>query len=127
MSARLSVLARNGSASSSRYAPSTCYRIVSLSDLCRASIDISSHNHFLSSIRSIPNLSYWLHDAQNHRHERIATGTVGMGMAIITQDIIEMHIQQVPDVRGMMDFLPATDQSGLSFIGWRKKMMTWQV
>jgi hypothetical protein len=46
-------------------------------------------------------------------------------MAILTREMMEMHIQQAPDVRGMFDCLPMTDRQDAMFIGWRKKLPTW--
>jgi hypothetical protein len=88
------------------------------------SVDTSSHDHFLFSLRSIPNLSTWLYDVQNHRHERIAAG-IRFGMAVLTREMMEMHIQQAPDVHGMLDCLPVADRNNMGFIGWRQKLGTW--
>lgn len=46
-------------------------------------------------------------------------------MAVFTREMMEMHIQQAPDVRGMLDCLPVADRSNLAFIGWRQKLGTW--
>ncbi|TVY91946.1 hypothetical protein LAWI1_G002410 [Lachnellula willkommii] len=93
-----------------------------------SSIDSSSHNHILSSFHSIQNLSSWLNASwlpHNHRHERIATATISTGMAVLTREMMEMHIQQAPDVHGMLDCLPVADNSGKAFVGWRQKLGTW--
>ncbi|TVY37407.1 hypothetical protein LOCC1_G006380 [Lachnellula occidentalis] len=93
-----------------------------------SSIDSSSHNHILSSFHSIQNLSSWLKTSwlpHNHRHERIATATISTGMAVLAREMMEMHIQQAPDVRGMLDCLPVADKSGNAFVGWRQKLGTW--
>ncbi|TVY29900.1 hypothetical protein LHYA1_G001790 [Lachnellula hyalina] len=99
-----------------------------LSTSTSSSIDSSSHNHILSSFHSIQNLSSWLNTTwlpHNHRHERIATATISTGMAVLTREMMEMHIQQAPDMRGMLDCLPVADKSGNGFVGWRQKLGTW--
>lgn len=47
-----------------------------------------------------------------------------MGMAVLTREMMEMQIQQAPNVRGMMDCLP-TKQPERSEMGWRVKLGTW--
>jgi hypothetical protein len=54
-------------------------------------------------------------------------GTLSMGMAVLTREMMEMHIQQAPDVRGMLDCLPVADRSNMGFIGWRQKLGTWPI
>jgi len=46
-------------------------------------------------------------------------------MAVLTREMMEMHIQQAPDVRGMLDCLPVADKSGNALFGWRQKLGTW--
>lgn len=48
-----------------------------------------------------------------------------MGMAVLTTEMMEMHIQRAPDIRGMMDCLPVADEAGVAFLGWRQKLGTW--
>ncbi|KAH7342882.1 hypothetical protein BKA65DRAFT_552498 [Rhexocercosporidium sp. MPI-PUGE-AT-0058] len=89
------------------------------------SVDSSSHHHIFSQI---PSFSTWFQhtmSSQNHRHERIATGTMRAGMAVLTREIMEMHIHQAPDIRGMLDCLPVADRSNMEFVGWRQKLGTW--
>ncbi|CZT40762.1 uncharacterized protein RSE6_00412 [Rhynchosporium secalis] len=89
------------------------------------SVDSSSHHHFFSHL---PPFSKWFQNTmstQNHRHERIALGTMRTGMAIMTREMLEMHINQAPDVRGMLDYAPVADGSKMEFIGWRQKLGTW--
>ncbi|KAL2075760.1 hypothetical protein VTL71DRAFT_703 [Oculimacula yallundae] len=89
------------------------------------SVDSSSHNHIFSHL---PPFSTWFQhtmSGQNHRHERIATGTMRTGMAVLTREMMAMHINQAPDVRGMLDYLPVADTSNMEFIGWRQKLGTW--
>ena len=86
-------------------------------------MDNSSHNHILNHIRSIP--TSWLQESWvplNHRHERIAVGALSLGIAVMTQEMVEMHVHQAPDVRGMMDYLPV--HRPLEF-GVRQKLGTW--
>jgi len=91
-------------------------------------MDNSSHNYILSSFHSVRNLPSWFNTSwlpHNHRHERIATGTPSMGMAILTTQMMEMHIQEAPEIRGMQDCSPVADKSNTGFIGWRQKLGTW--
>jgi len=100
----------------------------SLSDINSSSAYTSSHNHLLTQFRSIPTLSSWIHESllpQNHRHERIAMGVMSMGIAVMTREMMEMHIVQAPDVRGFLDCVPVADRSNMGFIGWRQKVGTW--
>ena len=93
-----------------------------------SAVDSSSHNHLLSSLRCVPSLPSWLHGsyaAHNHRYERIALGRPSIGMAVLTRELMEMHIQQAPDIRGMLDCLPVADRPNMTFIGWRQKLGTW--
>jgi len=48
-----------------------------------------------------------------------------MGMAILTTQMMEMHIQEAPEIRGMQDCSPVADKSNTGFIGWRQKLGTW--
>jgi hypothetical protein len=50
---------------------------------------------------------------------------MSMGIAVMTREIMEMHIQQAPEVRGMLDCLPAATSSGE--LGFRQKLRTWPV
>jgi hypothetical protein len=77
----------------------------------------------ITSIPNLPSLHSW--SPVNHRHERIATGALSMGMAVVTREMMEMHIKQAPDVRGMLDCLPVADRANNGFIGWRQKLNTW--
>jgi hypothetical protein len=52
-------------------------------------------------------------------------GTMRSGMAVMTREMLEMHIQSTPDVRGMLDYLPVAGRSNTAFIGWRQKLGTW--
>lgn len=93
-----------------------------------SSVDMSSHNHLLNSIRSgPPSLRTWLQESWEpitHRHERIATGTMSMGVAVLTQEMMGMHgIQQAPEIRSMLDCLPITTRSGE--LGFKQKLRTW--
>lgn len=63
--------------------------------------------------------------ANNHRHERIATGTLSVGMAVLTAEMMQMHIQRAPDVKGILDCLPVARKDNAAFIGWRQKLGTW--
>ncbi|KAH8672691.1 hypothetical protein BGZ60DRAFT_283797 [Tricladium varicosporioides] len=79
-------------------------------------------------MRSISDVSSWLHGSWvpiNHRHERITAGALSMGMAVMTREMMEMHVVQAPNVRGMLDCLPVADRSTLKTIGWRQKLGTW--
>ena len=46
-------------------------------------------------------------------------------MAVLTREMMEMHIQQAPDIHGMLDCLPVADRNNMGFIGWRQKLGTW--
>ncbi|CZR57144.1 uncharacterized protein PAC_07033 [Phialocephala subalpina] len=130
MSSITSRLARNGSAissTSSRYANHITVANCALSNYFCSSVDTSSHNHIIASLHSITNPS-WLQEvmsSQNHRHERIAVGTLSTGMAVLTAEMMQMHIQRSPDVRGMLDCLPVAREDNAAFIGWRQKLGTW--
>jgi hypothetical protein len=50
-----------------------------------------------------------------------------LGMAVLTIEMMEMHIQHAPDVRGILDCLPVASRDGAMFVGWRKKVPTWPV
>ncbi|KAK0113216.1 hypothetical protein ONS95_014911 [Cadophora gregata] len=106
-----SKIARNGSA-------------ISATSSNAGSVDSSSHNHIFSQI---PPFSTWLQTmyTQNHRHESIATGAMRTGMAVLTREMMEMHVHQAPDVRGMLDCLPVAKKPNMEFIGWRQKLGTW--
>lgn len=131
MSSVGSKLARQGSATSSTagYVQFTTQASRAPANTRNSSVDQSAHNHFFSRLRATPQPS-WLHEVwatQNHRHERIAAGTLRMGMAVLTREMMEMHIQRAPDVRGMLDCLPVAAKSSedAGFIGWRQKLGTW--
>ncbi|KUJ21937.1 uncharacterized protein LY89DRAFT_681298 [Mollisia scopiformis] len=112
MSSISSRIARNGSA---------------ISSTSSSSVDNSSHNHIVSSFRSLTNPP-WLHEImakQNHRHERIAIGTMNVGVAVLTAEMMQMHIQRSPDIRGMLDCLPVARKDNAAFLGWRQKLRTW--
>jgi hypothetical protein len=130
MTSNMSQIARTGShtsTSTSGYDHLVLLVQRTSSNISCSTMDSSSHNHTLS-FHSIQNLPSWLNTSwlpYNHRHERIATGTHSMGMAILTTQMMEMHIQQAPDIRGMMDCSPVADKSNAGFIGWRQKLGTW--
>ncbi|KAG4427960.1 hypothetical protein IFR05_016557 [Cadophora sp. M221] len=89
------------------------------------SVDSSSHHHIFSQI---PPFATWFQQtmsSQNHRHERIATGTMRTGVAVLTREMMEMHIHQAPDIRGMLDCLPVANRPNMEFVGWRQKLGTW--
>jgi hypothetical protein len=46
-----------------------------------------------------------------------------MGMAVMTREMMEMQVQQAPNIRGMLDCLP-TRKPNLE-IGYRAKLGTW--
>jgi hypothetical protein len=46
-----------------------------------------------------------------------------MGIAVMTAEMMEMHIQQAPEVRGMLDCLPVATRTGE--VGFRQKLRTW--
>jgi hypothetical protein len=52
-------------------------------------------------------------------------GVMSMGIAVMTREMMEMHIVQAPDVRGFLDCVPVADRSNMGFIGWRQKVGTW--
>ncbi|TVY78215.1 hypothetical protein LSUE1_G004671 [Lachnellula suecica] len=92
--------------------------------------DTSSHHHTFSSLNSLAKLPSWLQESWlnlYHRHERIgvAAGALSMGMAVMTREMVEMHIQQAPEARALKDYLPVADNSNIRFIGWRQKLQTW--
>jgi len=91
-----------------------------------SSMDNSSHNHILNSIRPGPSLRTWLQEsfAVDHRHERIATGTMSQGLAAMTREMMEMQIQQAPDIRGILEGLPTARAADL---GLRQRFQTWPV
>ena len=91
-----------------------------------SSMDNSSHNHVLNSIRSGPGLWTWLQESLtvDHRHERIAAGVMSTGIAMMTREMMEMHIQQAPEIRGILDYLPTARPEELSF---GRKFRTWPV
>lgn len=130
-------LARNGSVSSissTRYAIQSYPESSIYAENSSSSTDSSSHHHILSHLTHLPSrpslphsVSSWFHESFapiNHRHERIALGHIEMGMAVLTREMMEMQIQQAPNVRGMMDCLP-TKQPERSEMGWRVKLGTW--
>lgn len=91
-------------------------------------VDSLSHNRLLSTARSILNVPSWLHTSwlpHLHRHERIATGTLSMGMAVMTAEMMEIHIGQTPNIRGVPEYLPVAVESKSGFIGWRQKRRSW--
>src|SRR6266536_761920 len=81
-------------------------------------IDSSSHHHFRSLNHSVPALPPWGHEAWrriNIRYERIASGATSRGIAVMTREVMEIHAQQAPDVRGILDFLPVANRSNAGF------------
>jgi hypothetical protein len=135
MSASLSTLARNGShasSSSSGYAqPASLlkYHLTNNSARSSTGLSLSSNNHIFNRFRT-HTLPTWLHESwanQPNQYEGMAMGTLRLGMAVLTREMMEMHIQQAPDVRGMLDCLPVADKQDATFIGWRKKLPTWPV
>jgi hypothetical protein len=46
-----------------------------------------------------------------------------LGIAVLTREMMEMHIVQTPNARGVVDYLPVASRH--SFIGWRQKLGTW--
>jgi len=119
MSASFSTLARNGShttTSSSSSSGST-------------GLFPSSNDHIFKRSRT-HTIPTWLHESwakHPNLYEGMAVGTLRLGMAVLTREMMEMHIQQAPDVRGMLDCLPVADKQDAMFIGWRKKLPTWPV
>jgi len=117
ITANMSRLARNGSFASTS---------------STSSVDSSSHDHILNNLahlRPFHNLSSWFHGtavSADNRYERIAVGTLSMGMAVMTREMMEMQVQQAPSVRGMMDCLPTRvpRKNGME-MGWRVKLGTW--
>lgn len=69
------------------------------------------------------------------RIQRIAVGTLTRGMAVITREMLEPHIQQTPGVKGVWDYVPVAERrnsfgkNGVDrseqFVGWRQKLRTW--
>ncbi|CAG8956414.1 hypothetical protein HYFRA_00003797 [Hymenoscyphus fraxineus] len=110
---------------------STISRLVrngSHSSTSSISLDTSSHSHVLSQSHSILDIKSWLEESFspiNTRYERFATGNPTMGMAVLTRSMMEMHIVQAPDVRGMIDCLPVAHRQAPQLLGWRKKLGTW--
>lgn len=93
-----------------------------------SSLDTSAHNHVLSQSHSISDIKSWLEESWspiNTRYERFATGNPTMGMAVLTRSVMEMHIVQSPDMRGMIDCLPVADRQAPRLMGWRQKLGTW--
>jgi hypothetical protein len=131
MSATFSTIARNGShdSSSSGYAQpallqTTYPRILTF---VRKPTSVSLNNHKFSRFRAYT-FQTWLQESWgNHpnQYEQMAIGTLRLGMAVLTREMMEMHIQQAPNVRGMLDCLPVTDRQDAMFTGWRKKLPTW--
>lgn len=62
---------------------------------------------------------------QNNSHERIAIGIMSAGIAFIPRELLEIHIQQTPGVRGVKDYIPVAATNGMCFVGWRQKVVTW--
>lgn len=46
-------------------------------------------------------------------------------MAVLTREMMEMHVHQAPDIRGMLDCLPVANRPNMEFVGWRQKLGTW--
>jgi len=46
------------------------------------------------------------------------------GVAHMTREMMEIRIQNAPDLRGMMDCLPTRQLSHME-VGWRPKSGTW--
>ncbi|KAH8600473.1 hypothetical protein B0O99DRAFT_682157 [Bisporella sp. PMI_857] len=98
------------------------------------SVDSSSHNHMLRNHlhHGHHHITSWMNESWIplfHRHEQIAVGAASRSMTFLSQDTMEAQIQQVPDVRGMLDYLPtrlpARQQTMLLGIGFRQKLGTW--
>jgi hypothetical protein len=126
MSARFSTLVRNGSnisSSSSGYVQLTFLPGTTQLTFDESSAGPSSINLPLSRFRSYT-LTTWSTEA-NHYERLIATGKTRLGIAVLTREMMEMHIQHAPDVRGMFDCLPVAGRDSAMFIGWRKKQPTW--
>lgn len=78
-------------------------------------------------------LLHYLHTPD--RSQRIATGTLVRGMAIMTREVLEQHIEQTPGVKGVWDYVPVAERRnsfgrsgvdrGVRFVGWRQKLRTW--
>jgi hypothetical protein len=70
-----------------------------------------------------------------NRLERINNGALAMGMAVMTREMLEPHMNQSPDVNGIWDYVPVAGRrnsfgkKGLDrserFVGWRQKLRTW--
>jgi hypothetical protein len=127
----MSQIARRGSHSSdssiSLYEVSLAQTGLNVSNKTYSSIDTSVHSNLMTHLRSIPAITTsWLEESWSPismRYERIATASPTMGMAVLTREMMEMHIVQTPNVRGMVDCLPVANRHG--FIGWRQKLGTW--
>lgn len=109
MSSRFSTLARNGS---------------SVSSSSTGSAVPFSNNRPLSRFRAYM-LPAWLSEIS--LYERIAMGIFDPGVAVLTREQMELHIQHAPDVRGILECLPVANNEGVMFVGWRKKLRTWPV
>jgi len=91
-----------------------------------SSVDVSSHNHVLNSIRPASSLRTWLQESMvdDHRHERIATGIMSAGIAAMTREVVGMHIEQPPDIRHILDNLPTARAEDL----WiRRRLRSWSI
>lgn len=131
-------LVRQTSVSSTRYASpaQVCnHPEVPLTSLY-SSADNSSHDHIFQnhSSHNTHHLHFtsWLRESWAplfHRHEQIAVGALPRGIALMTREMMEMQVQQAPNIRGMLDCLPtrlparhATLQQETFF---RQKLGTW--
>jgi len=104
-----------------------------------STIDCSSHSHFISrlDVLSTDHLGRLpLYDYLNtpDRSQRIATGTLAMGVAVMTRELLEPHTQQTPGMKGVGNYLPVAGRSSFGkggengsvrFVGWRQKLRTW--
>ena len=126
----ISKLARNGSntsVASSEYVQPYHHASKAFSNKpSSSSVDSSSHHHLLSSICRGPKLQTWLQESigVHHRHERIAVGSMSAGIALMTKEMMEMHLQQAPEIRGILGGMPAARPADL---GLRQKLRTWPV
>ena len=129
-----SARARSGSqssVSSTRLVPPHALNKPSIPNQKYSSVDKSSHNHILQHQHHFQSITSWLHESWTplyHRHEQIAVGALPRGMAIMKREMMEMQIQQNPDIRGMLDCLPtrlAVRKNSIGVLGYRQKLGTW--
>ncbi|CAN8096807.1 unnamed protein product [Discula destructiva] len=88
-----------------------------------SSMKSSNESAYCKKYPGIPWLTQsWL--AKDNRYERIATASARLGVGLISQGLLEHHINLLPGRKSPADFISVRDEDG-GHIGYRAKVRTW--